>query len=207
MTPRDKARAQNSHILGVTGPSGAGKSEVCRLLEAEGFAVIDVDKLAKTLYKKGNPGFKRLQRLFGKGIVGTRGQIDRQKLGALVFSSKSARQKLNKALFPLIYKAVQEKIVLKQRLGKRKVCLDMAVLYQAGAQKLCDEVLLVDDQVGRREKRLMKRGMDPVRAAGQARALSFSDRQRQRSIVLRNRGSRMDLQRRVRKVLRTLSIQ
>jgi len=91
------------YAIALTGGIGCGKSTVCSLLSLSGFDIIDTDKIAKIILDDNK---EKLKLLFGdEYIVGH--EIDRQKLGRLVFSDKEARQKLESFVHPLIYDEVK----------------------------------------------------------------------------------------------------
>ena len=86
--------------VGLTGGIASGKTTVCRLLEAKGCTIIDADVVAHTLLLRGQPGYEPVVRAFGRGILGDAGEIDRSKLGAVVFGDRVKLDQLNKLLHP-----------------------------------------------------------------------------------------------------------
>ncbi|MBK7597968.1 MAG: dephospho-CoA kinase [Acidobacteria bacterium] len=82
--------------IGLTGGIATGKSYVVSVLRELGCEVIDADALAHEVIEPGRPAFDEIVGHFGKDVVGDDGKIDRVKLGAIVFSDKSQREKLNR---------------------------------------------------------------------------------------------------------------
>ena len=86
--------------VGLTGGIASGKTTVCRLLEAKGCTIIDADVVAHKLLLRGQPGYEPVIEAFGRGILGDGGEIDRGKLGTLVFGDRSKLDQLNQLLHP-----------------------------------------------------------------------------------------------------------
>ncbi|WZZ50599.1 hypothetical protein YC2023_050706 [Brassica napus] len=102
-------------IVGLTGGIASGKSTVSNLFKASGIPVVDADVVARTFFsrffitfvslnvlKKGSGGWKRVVAAFGEEILLPSREVDRPKLGHMVFSSHSKRQLLNKLMAPYI---------------------------------------------------------------------------------------------------------
>ncbi|KAL6125538.1 hypothetical protein ACLB2K_073594 [Fragaria x ananassa] len=81
-------------IVGLTGGISSGKSTVSNLFKAHDIPVIDADLVARDILKKGTGGWKKVVSEFGWGILLSGGEIDRPKLGKIVFSNPEKRQLL-----------------------------------------------------------------------------------------------------------------
>lgn len=144
-------------ILGIVGKAGSGKSYVSKILE-ENFKksiVIDVDRVGHYVltlfYVK-----EKLKETFGEEIFDENDEIDRKKLGEIVFNDNSKLEKLNKIVHSEIYKEIEKK--LNNYLKKYDIILiDAALLFKIGLDKLCDKILLVDASEEERYKRLIKK--------------------------------------------------
>jgi dephospho-CoA kinase len=190
-------------IIGITGPSGAGKSTVTKLLQARGFAKIDVDKLAKNLYLPGKSGYAIIVRLFGNSVLSSRGRIDKKRLAALIFGLPAERKRLNKALRPLLLKELRRGLAECRTEGKSSVALDMAILFSSGAHRLVDRALIVQAPLAKRLARLKARGLEASRALAQAKALVLGPAERGLAdAVLENRGSLVELKSRLASLLK-----
>lgn len=135
-------------IIGLTGPAGAGKDEVAKILRRRGAMVIDADKLAHTLYIHRSPLWKKIVKTFGSDILTRTKEIDRKKLGAIVFSDRRKLNKLNKLVHPVLKREIIKKIK-----GKKFVVINAAVLKEIGLVGVCDEVWLVWASPEKRKKR------------------------------------------------------
>jgi dephospho-CoA kinase len=98
-------------ILGVCGGIGSGKSAACKLLVSElnCFAHIDSDSIAHTVYEPNSEALKEVVNEFGSDLLLASGEIDRKKLGSIVFADNSAMKKLERIVWP----HVKEKIIRK----------------------------------------------------------------------------------------------
>ncbi|MEA3492845.1 MAG: dephospho-CoA kinase [Candidatus Margulisiibacteriota bacterium] len=146
-------------IIGLTGPIGAGKDEVAKILRRRGALVIDADKLAHTLYVSKSLLWKKIVKAFGPEILNKSGEINRKKLGKIVFSDRRKLKKLNKLVHPYLKKAIVKKIE-----GRKLIVINAAVLKEIGLVSLCDEVWVVMAPKETRLKRLLKSGL-PIKDA------------------------------------------
>jgi dephospho-CoA kinase len=131
------------HVIGLTGGMGVGKSEVSALLERLGASIIDADREGHAAYAKGTIGWRRITVLFGEGMLNEELEIDRRKLGQLVFGNAQAMGLLNSALHPIIRGRIEAQLRQLMDLGCAVAVVDAAVLIQAGWDDLTDEVWFV----------------------------------------------------------------
>ncbi len=89
-------------VVGLTGSIGSGKSAVGDLLQSHGARIIDADLLAREVVAPNSPGLAKVVSAFGRDILTSSGDLDRKKLGKLIFSDKSARKKLEEIVHPLV---------------------------------------------------------------------------------------------------------
>lgn len=136
---------QPPYTVGVTGGIASGKSSICEFLQQrfpDSLQVIDCDKIGHFVYVKGKPCYDELITFFGPNIVGSDGEIDRKKLGGIVFGNgnKSNLESLNSIVWPHIAEEVTQ--ILKK--STATVCIvEAQVLLEAGWDKLVDETWLV----------------------------------------------------------------
>ena len=152
-------------IIGLTGESGAGKSTVARLLEMNGFYIIDCDAISRTL-DTDKDYVAAIERAFGAPAVHFYGgvkRVNRKALGALVFGKDplpGGVAKLNAISHPIIIERVHESIALAKAAGKIAV-IDAPLLFEAGLDRVCDVTLGVTAPENERINRLCLRdGID-----------------------------------------------
>ncbi|MDE6833273.1 MAG: dephospho-CoA kinase, partial [Ruminococcus sp.] len=82
-------------IVGLTGQTGAGKSTISAIFREKGFYIIDADIIARQVVEKGKPCLAEIIRTFGEEIIDDTGNLERKKLGNIVFSDKKSLAKLD----------------------------------------------------------------------------------------------------------------
>jgi len=125
------------YVIGLTGNIATGKSVVRKMLEHLGAYSIDADALSHRAIAKGAPGYQKVIDNFGKYILDGNDEIDRTKLGRLVFSDAEALKKLEEIIHPLVEQAVDLMI---QRAGQRIVVLEAIKLLEGKLYKACDTI-------------------------------------------------------------------
>ncbi|MCI8662195.1 MAG: dephospho-CoA kinase [Hungatella sp.] len=97
----------NNHLIALTGGVGSGKSRILELLVREYKAdVIQTDLVARGQQEPGNYGFHALVQYFGQEIVGGDGYLRKDRLSAMVFGDKEARERINRLIHPLVWEQV-----------------------------------------------------------------------------------------------------
>jgi dephospho-CoA kinase len=145
------------YVIGLTGNIGTGKSVVRRMLEHLGAYGIDADALAHRAIAKGAPGHAPVVQTFGRWILSPDGQIDRARLGKLVFSDPEALVSLEKIVHPLVRQALD---FLIQRSKHQVVVIEAIKLIEAGIDKDCQSLWVTYAPPELQIARLMKnRGM------------------------------------------------
>jgi len=145
------------NIIGITGGIGSGKSTVARILRVLGAKVIDADKIAREVTAKGQPALDEIVEYFGKDILNEDGELDRKKLGKIVFEDKEKLKVLNS----ITHKYVIERIINElERLKEENaniIVLDVPLPVEHGFLDVVDEVWLVTANKDTRIKRIMER--------------------------------------------------
>ncbi len=148
-------------VIGLTGGIGAGKSEAARVLAGLGAVIIDADAEGHRAYEKGTIGWRRIVEIFSSDLLDDEGEVDRGRLGDLVFASPQALAWLNAAIHPLIRQRISRAISDHRGAGRDVAVVDAALLYQAGWDDLTDEVWAVSSPPAAVVERLKRRGLSP----------------------------------------------
>jgi dephospho-CoA kinase len=127
-------------IIGLTGGIGSGKSTVARFLAGFGAAVIDLDKIGHEVQQPQGRVWQQLVGAFGQEILSPSGEIDRAKLGAIVFNDREALMRLNNIIHPAIDEVVAGKIEEFRRKGCKVAVLEAAAMIDAGKTDLVEEL-------------------------------------------------------------------
>ena len=94
-------------VIGLTGGIGSGKSTVSRFLAELGAVVIDADKVGHEAFKPDTELWREVVAAFGKQVIAPDGNIDRKKLGEIVFGNPEALSRLNQIMHPRMYNRVK----------------------------------------------------------------------------------------------------
>ncbi|AKP48076.1 dephospho-CoA kinase [Bacillus smithii] len=178
-------------IIGLTGGIASGKSTVSSLLKEKGFTVIDADVAARIVVQPGEEAYKKIVETFGKDILLENGEINRPKLGDLVFRDEQKRLQLNAIVHP----AVRKQMLLEKeqaiRNGKQTIFLDIPLLFESGLTWMVDKTIVVYVDENIQLQRLMKRnGLDKEAAEIRISAqMSLEEKASKADAVINNNGT------------------
>lgn len=128
------------YVVGVTGGIGMGKSLVSEYINSKGYLVFDADLISKNLTLTNTSVLEQIKESFGSNYF-IKDSLDRKKIGELIFSDHTAREKLNAIIHPLVKQQLLEKIYENQT--EKIVFIDVPLLYEAGFDELCNFVICV----------------------------------------------------------------
>ncbi len=148
-------------IIGITGGIATGKSTVTKYLIELGYDVIDADKIARKVVEKGKTAYKDIIKHFGVDILKKDGNIDRKKLGEIIFNDEAKRGKLNSIVHPQVINTITEKMSLYCE-NRDVLFIDIPLLienidYFNGYGLFFHEIWLVYLEEEEQIRRLMKR--------------------------------------------------
>ncbi len=143
-------------IIGIVGGIGSGKSLVAGELKQTGCFIIDSDLLAHRALDE--PMIrKQIHQWLGGEIIGTDGNIDRRKLGAVVFRNPVDIQRLNSLVHPRVEQLRREQMeAIRHDLSIIAVVLDSPLLMESGLHRQCDAIIFVQAPLDIRQKRVME---------------------------------------------------
>ncbi|KAK8968576.1 hypothetical protein KSP40_PGU015298 [Platanthera guangdongensis] len=130
-------------IVGLTGGIASGKSTVSDLFRSSGVPVVDADIVARDVVRKGTPGLRKVAIAFGDDILLENGEINRSRLGQIVFSDPAKRQLLNRLLAPHISSSIFWEIVKLWVKGCKVILLDIPLLFEAKMDRWMDPIIVV----------------------------------------------------------------
>lgn len=151
-------------VIGLTGNIGSGKSTVAKQLESHGAKVIDADQVARAVVQPGTPALEEIIESFGRGVLNNKGELDRKKMGDIVFADPQARARLNAITHPRIKEAIHRELeTFAGKAGPEVLVLDAPLLIEVGLDHIVDEVWVVKVEEEAQIKRLAKRnGLNPA---------------------------------------------
>ncbi len=194
-----------AHVIGLTGGIGSGKSTVAALLAEHGAVIIDADRIAREVVQAGTPGFAAVVARFGTGMLGPDGQLDRPRLGELVFADPAALADLNAIVHPLVAERSAE--LMTRAAPGAVIVYDVPLLAEGGRRGEFDVVVVVEAPLDVRLERLAGRGLPPEQARARIAAqASDADRRAIADVILDNGGTRTDLATQVEALWTRLSV-
>ena len=179
-------------IIGLTGGIGSGKSTVSQYLAELGATIVDADKVGHEALTRADIK-QELVTIFGREILGTDGEIDRKKLGPVVFSDPEALKKLNHIMHRRMRTMMEDKLAQFRREGASVVVLEAAVLLETDADwdKIVDEIWVTVSREAAVIKRMKdQRGMTEEQTKARIKSqLSNEERIKHASVVINNDGN------------------
>lgn len=149
--------------VAITGGIACGKSLFSRLLSEKGVDILDADDVVHRLEAPGGAAVVAIRSVFGEKVVRPDGGVDRVALGDIVFGDAGARERLNRAVHPLVKRVIQEWLCSP---GERLKAVVIPLLFEAGWAGEWDVIVCLASSEAVQAERLMRfRGL----SAGQAR--------------------------------------
>ncbi len=179
------------YLIGLTGNIACGKSTVLAMLREHGAAVIDADQVTRQVQQPGEPVYRQIVETFGETIlVEPGGPIDRQQLGAIVFSDAQALRRLEQIVHPAVHARILAWLD-DAATHARVAVIDAVKLLEAGWKQVCDAVWVVICTPEQQLRRLMEtRGMNESEARMRMMAQpSQESRVAQADVVIDNSGT------------------
>ncbi|MDD2220891.1 MAG: dephospho-CoA kinase [Clostridia bacterium] len=129
--------------IALTGKIGSGKSLAAAYLSDMGITVIDADLVARELSEVGKPVYKEICQHFGTEYLLADGNINRKKLGELIFCDEAQRLALNSITHDAICREIQNRLQVLEHNNHEIAFVEAALLAEAGMQQLFDAIWLI----------------------------------------------------------------
>ena len=142
------------YVIGLTGNIACGKSLVLTTLRDLGAETFDADTVAHEVMRHGTDAWHQIVTRFGDGVIGADGEIDRRKLGAIVFADAAALNALDQIVHPATVASIRERI---RQSSSAVAIIDAIKLFESGLSQDCDEVWVVDCTREQQIERLTRR--------------------------------------------------
>lgn len=130
--------------VGLTGSIAVGKSYVCEVLRELGAFVLDADQTAREVVAVGSKGLALITEKFGTDFLLETGELDRVKMGAVVFADEARRELLNSIVHPLVFEAQNEWLAARASENPRGIAvIDAALMIESGGYKRFTKLIVV----------------------------------------------------------------
>lgn len=191
-------------IIGLTGSIASGKSTVSNMLKELGLPIVDADLVARQVVEPGTETLRKITEAFGEEILTEKGELDRPKLGAIIFNDEEKRKVLNSIIHPAIRKEM-----LRQRdehitKGEKAVIMDIPLLFESKLQHYVEKIIVVTVTEDVQLKRLMERNQfSEEEALSRIRSqLPLSVKEQGADAVINNNGSLEETKKQLLNILR-----
>ncbi len=140
--------------IGITGGIGSGKSIVCQVFQTLGCKIYSADESAKKLIDSNSEIKKAVIHSFGEDIFKL-GRLDRKLMAGIVFNNPEALEKLNAIIHPFVFEDFNQWV--ESNKNEPYIIKEAAIMFETGANKLLDSVVLVHSPMEIRLKRVIER--------------------------------------------------
>lgn len=148
--------------IAITGGIASGKSTVAKYLRQHGYQVIDTDEIAREVVEAGSSGLEMIKQAFGHEYIDTNGNLNRSKLGELVFNDEMKLQQLNVITHPLIFQALEDKL---SSIKEPLVFVELPLLFELEQSDIYDQVWVVyADEATQIERLKQRNGLNETQA-------------------------------------------
>lgn len=195
-------------LIGLTGGIACGKSTVGAILRKLGVKVIDADEIAHQIYQPGTPVHSEIVMEFGPDILAADGQINRQKLGEIIFGDETARSRLEAITHPGIIQKINELIGIAKSENHSLVVVEVPLLFEAGLESKFDYIWVVSSQRELQLSRLMKRNRlsHEEAAARLAAQLPLEYKEGKADMIIYNNNELSDLEEEIKRHIETVNL-
>ncbi|MCJ7668677.1 MAG: dephospho-CoA kinase [Anaerolineae bacterium] len=174
-------------VIGITGSMGTGKSTVLRMLEKLGAKAIDADLLVHRVMAKGTTVYEEVVEAFGEGVLGPKGEIDRKRLAALVFSDEEALKRLEAIIHPVVENLIWE---IAEEAKEEVVAIEAIKLLEASTGRWWDALWVVTCRPEEQSERLLAQGLSEEEIEGRLKAQGpISEKIKAANVIIDNSGS------------------
>ena len=192
--------------VALTGGIATGKSYVLDQFRKCGVACVDADAFAHEATSSGTDATAAIAARFGRNILAPDGSVDRARLGPIVFADAAARRDLEAIVHPAVYRALSSAIDRVAAGGAPLVVADIPLLFETGAQRDFDRIVVTSCAPALQIARLVERGLSPA-AASQRLAAQWPNEEKASlaDFVIRTDGTFAETDRQVDQVLHALT--
>lgn len=201
---------QMALVLGITGGIATGKSTVVQMFVELGAEILDADLVAREVTEPGSEALADIIREFGEDVVGPAGNLDRRKLGEMVFGNEEALKRLNEITHPRIIKILEQRIA-RFREEHRDECfvlvVEIPLLVECNLFYLTDKVVVVSSEQAAQIRRLTRRSsLSSSEAARRVAAqMPVAEKEKYGDWVIRTDGTIEDTRRQVESIWREVT--
>lgn len=144
-------------IIGLTGSIASGKSTVAKMMTELGLPIVDADVVARVVVEPGTETLKIIAQNFGDDILLEDGNLNRAKLGNIIFHEPAKRKILNDIIHPAVRAEMLRQRDALLAAGEKHVVMDIPLLFESKLQHFVERILVVSVKEEVQLRRLMER--------------------------------------------------
>ncbi len=195
-------------VIGVTGGIGSGKSLFSRKLSKLGVYIINADKIARELIDKNKMLQMKIVDKFGSEVFDKEGNLQRRKLGQLVFANSQLLKQLNVIIHKSLLNEINKRIdSILSKNSQSVIAVDMAIIFEIGSESMFDYIVTIDAPLNLRIKWLQKnRGWTKKEIMDRINSQMDVEKKIEKSdFIIKNYGSIKDMTSKASKFLRLIN--
>lgn len=196
-------------IIGLTGSIASGKSTVAKMLEKFHLPIVDADQVARIVVEPGTETLAQIEQAFGQEVILPDGQMDRKKVGDLIFHDPKKRKQLNDIIHPAIRREMLRQRDEHLNGGALNVVMDIPLLFESQLQHFVERILVVSVTEENQLTRLMERNqlsLDEAKARISSQ-LPISVKEKGADAVIYNDGDLASTERQLHYILKEWGIE
>ncbi|WP_290773992.1 dephospho-CoA kinase [Anaerofustis sp.] len=179
-------------VIGLTGSIGTGKSTASKILKKEfDIPIIDADVISREAVQKGSIGILKIKDAFGSDFILNNGELNRVKMGNLVFNDNKARELLESIIHPVVMNRYDTLVRKYKEEGHSYVVYDCPLLIEEDLIGVVDVVMLIYSNKDIQLQRVMLRdNLTEEEALKRIYSqMSIDEKKRYADIVIDNSGT------------------
>ncbi len=154
--------------IGITGGIASGKTTITTILSKLGAKILSADVIAKKVMMKGTDEYDDIVAHFGEEILDQKKEIDRAKLGEIIFENDTERHLLNNLTHPKIIEIIEAE--MKDSIEGDMVAVEVPLLVEADMILMFDRIIVVTTTPETQLERLLEKGLSEKEALKRIRA-------------------------------------
>lgn len=181
--------------VGITGGIGTGKSSVLNVLNKLGASTISADNIVHESFKKGQEVYKEIVREFGEIVLDEKGEINRKKLGQIVFQDQEKKELLEGITHPEVKKRILNFFSEQKQKNKKAAFAEVPLLFEVRWEKEFDQIWVVWAPQDVVRRRLVQKGFSAEEVDRRLRSkLPLAEKVKKADVVIENKGSLWELE-------------
>ncbi|MFB0508899.1 MAG: dephospho-CoA kinase [bacterium] len=182
--------AKSSFVVGIGGNIGSGKTTLAKIFQEFGAEIVDADRIGWSLLKKSTDEYRKVIKTFGELVLDKNRNIDRKKLGEIIFANPRKLRTLNRIVHPALLSKLRQEIRKKEGM----VVIDAALLFNWRMEKEIDAAILVSAPKRLKIERIRKLGMSRKEVEQRLnRQMPETMMAKKADFIIKNNGTRQDL--------------